>query len=304
MTRKATAKNINLLNLIGNTPLVEIKKLNPNPKVRIFAKLESYNPSGSVKDRIALAMIESAEKAGDLTKDRVIIEPTSGNTGISLAMISAFKGYRVKIVMPESMSIERRKILKAFGAELILVGKEDWREGAIKFTKQLVEKDPQLLMLNQFENQANPRVHYQTTGNEILKQLKGIRIDYFIAGIGTGGTITGTGKRLKEKFPEIKIIGVEPSIGEQIQGLKSLKEGYVPPVLSLKVVDKIKIVSEKQAIKFARLLAKKEGLFVGMSSGAAMAGVFDLAKKIKKGVIVTIFPDGGEKYLSTQVFST
>jgi cysteine synthase len=295
-------KTKNILDLIGNTPIVEIKNLNPNPKVRIFAKLEKFNPSGSIKDRIAWSMIESAEEKGVLNKKKIIIEPTSGNTGISLAMIAAVKGYKIKIVMPKSMSIERRKILKAFGADLILVKDEEWRDAAIRFTKDLLKKDSRLIMLNQYENPANPEIHYRTTGREILNQLKGIKIDYFVAGIGTGGTITGVAKRLKEKFPNLKVIGIEPKINGQIQGLKSPREGYIPPVLDFSLIDKRKIIADKTAVKFTHLLAKKEGIFVGISSGAVMACVYNLAKKIKKAVIVTIFPDGGERYLSTGIF--
>jgi len=288
----------NILDTIGNTPLVKIKKLNPNPRVNIFAKLEGFNPTGSVKDRIALAMIEDAEKSGILNKSKTIIEPTSGNTGIGLAMVANVKGYKVKIVMPESMSIERRQVIKTFGAELILVKEEDWRDAAIKFTKDLLQKERNLVMLNQFENKANVRIHYETTGKEIWKQMNGKKIDVFIAGIGTGGTITGAGKRLKEKNKKIKIIGVQPKIGETIQGLKNLKEGYTPPVLDLKIIDKIIEVDEKTTFKITHRLAREEGLFVGPSSGAAMYAAIRTAKELSKGNIVVILPDRGEKYLS------
>jgi cysteine synthase B len=300
----------NILDFIGNTPLVEIKKINPNPKVRIFAKLEGFNPTGSIKDRIALGMVEKAEKQGVLTKGKMIIEPTSGNTGISLAMIAALKGYKIKIVMPESMSVERRKIIKVLGAELILVKPEEWRDAAIKMTKSMVERDKNLVMMNQFENEENCSVHYRTTGKEILAQVKG-KIDFFVAGLGTGGTITGVGRRLREKYPNIRIIGVQPVLGSKIEGLKSIKEGYVPPVLapSLPCADHTKTliegimeVSQEEAFKAARQVASKEGIICGPSSGAAMFAIESIARKIKKGTIVTIFPDRGEKYLSTPLF--
>ncbi len=298
----------NVLKYIGKTPMVEIES--GNPKVKIFAKLEGFNPTGSTKDRIALAMVEKAERAGVLTKGKTIIEPTSGNTGIALAMVAAVKGYKIKIVMPESMSIERRKMIKAFGAELILVKPEEWRDAAIKMTKALVEKDKNLVMLNQFENQENCQAHYRTTGKEILEQVKG-RIDYFVGGIGTGGTITGIGKRIKEKFPKAVVIGVQPILGCKIEGLKSIKEGYVPPVLepslpcgnhAKSLIDAIVEVSDIDSFEMTRELAKKSGLLVGASSGALFFVARSIAKKMKKGTIVTIFPDRGEKYLSTAVF--
>jgi len=300
-----------ILDLIGNTPLVEIKKLNPNPNVRIFAKLEGNNPTGSIKDRIALAMIENAEKTGALTAGKTIIEPTSGNTGIAVAMVAAMKGYKVIIVMPEHMSIERRKMIKAYGAELILVKPEEWRDAAIKKVKAMVAADSNLVMLNQFENQENCDVHYRTTGKEIVEQVGG-EIDYFIAGVGTGGTITGISRRLREQWPQVRIIGIQPAQGDKIEGLKSIKDGYVPPILcpslpcadhSKSLIDIVIDVDSKGAFDMARALAQKEGLFVGASSGAAMAMAVTYAKKIDKGTIVTIFPDRGEKYLSTEMFN-
>ncbi|MCK4520443.1 cysteine synthase family protein [Candidatus Parcubacteria bacterium] len=278
-----------ILDFIGNTPLVKIGN--------IFAKLEGFNPTGSVKDRIALAMLVKAEKEGILTKGKTIIEPTSGNTGISLAMFGAIKGYKVKVVMPESMKIIKRAMIKVFGGEIILVKDKDWRDNAIKFTKGLAEKDKNLVMLNQYENEINVKVHYENTAKEILEQINNRSIDYFIAGIGTGGTITGIGKRLKEKYPNIKIIGIEPKKGSNIEGLKSLKEGYVPPILDLKVIDKIIEVEEKDALFWQKKLAKEYGIFVGISSGAAMFLSQKFAQKNPNGTIVTIFPDRGEKYL-------
>jgi cysteine synthase B len=289
---------MNILDTIGNTPLVKIQKLNPNPKVNIFAKLEGFNPTGSVKDRIALYMIKAAEKKGILNKEKTIIEPTSGNTGISLAMIGAIKGYKVKIVMPKTMSIERRKMIEFFGAELILVKEKEWRDGAIRFTKSLVKKNKNLVLLNQYENEANVRAHYETTGKEIIEQMGDKKIDVFVAGIGTGGTITGVGRRLKEKYPDIKIVGVFPRPKTKIQGLKSIEEGYIPPILDLKIIDEKIIVKDKDAFEMTKKLAKEEGIFVGLSSGAALFAALKIAKRLNSGNIVVIFPDRGEKYLS------
>jgi cysteine synthase B len=291
----------NILETIGNTPLVKIEKINPNPRVNIFAKLEGFNPTGSVKDRIALAMVKKAERDGLLTKGKIIIEPTSGNTGISLAMVGAVKGYKVKIVMPEIMSIERRKILKTFGAELILVKKEDWRDAAIKFTKELAKKDKNLVLLNQYENEANVIAHYETTGKEILDQLKEKKIDVFVAGIGTGGTIMGTGRKLREKYPGIEIIGDEPRVETEIEGLRSTEE-YCPPILNFKEINQRVIVEDKDAFLTTKEIIKKEGIFVGISSGAALYVAIQKAKEMILGNIVVIFPDRGEKYLSTRLF--
>jgi len=291
----------NILETIGNTPLVKIEKLNPNPRVNIFAKLEGFNPTGSVKDRIALAMVEKAERDGVLFKGKIILESTSGNTGISLAMVGAVKGYKVKIVMPEIMSIERQKILKAFGAELILVKKEDWRDAAIKFTKELAKKDKNLVLLNQYENEANVMAHYETTGKEILEQLKEKQIDIFVAGIGTGGTIMGVGRKLKEKYPNLKIIGVEPRVETEIEGLRSTEE-YLPPILNFKEIDQRIIIEDEDAFFTTKEIIKKEGIFVGISSGAALYVAIQKAKEMISGNIVVIFPDRGEKYLSTRLF--
>jgi len=241
-----------------------------------------------------------------------LIEPTSGNTGIALAMVAANKGYKLKIVMPESMSVERRKMIKALGAELILVKPEEWRDAAIKMTKKLVDADKKLVMLNQFENQENCSIHYRATGKEILDQMKG-RIDFFVAGLGTGGTITGIGKRLREKFPMIRIIGVQPKLGEKIEGLKSIREGYVPPVLApslpcadhtKSLIESIIEIGQEEAFAGARELAKKEGIVCGASSGAVMAAIKILASNNDKATIVTIFPDRGEKYLSTPMYES
>lgn len=292
---------MNVLNLIGNTPLVEIKKLNPNPKVKIFAKLEKFNPGGSVKDRIALYMIEAAEKSGKLTKDKIVLEPTSGNTGIGLTIVAAVKGYRIKIVMPESMSKERSKILKALGAELILTPAEEGMDGAILQAREMA-KDKRYFMPDQFRNPANVQAHYETTGPEIWKQTDG-KVTHFVAGLGTTGTLMGVSRRLKEYNPKIKIIGAEPHPSSKIQGLKNLDVKIVPGIFDASRLDDVIKVSDRDAFRVTRELAMNEGLFMGMSSGAAMWVAMKIAKQLESGTIVVLFPDGGEKYLNTNLFN-
>lgn len=292
----------NILGAIGNTPLVELVKLNKDPKVKILAKLEGNNPGGSVKDRPAYYMIKKAEESGELTKDKIILEPTSGNTGIALAMIGAAKGYKVKLVMPECVSKERQRILQALDAELVLTPGKERTDGAIKRAHQILEDEPdKYYMPNQFENENNVLAHYETTGPEVWGQTNG-EIDVFVAGIGTSGTLMGIAKYLKEKKPRIKIIGVEPVKGHAIQGLKNMKEAIVPKIYDPKILDEKVIVEDDQAFDVARCLATKEGLFVGMSSGAAVAGALKIAEKIGSGTIVTILPDRGDRYLSTTLF--
>jgi len=298
-----------ILDTIGFTPMVEIVKLNPNPDVRILAKIEGSNPTGSIKDRISLAMIEHAEKTGQLTKGKTIIEATSGNTGIGLAMVAAIKGYKAIIVMPESMSEERRKMIKTFGAELILVKPEMWRDGAVAMIKEMAAKDSKLVLLNQFDNEQNCLAHYRTTGREILKQVDG-PIDYFIAGLGTGGTITGIARRLREKNPDVRVVGIQPYLGEKIEGLRSVKSGRVPKILEPclpcrdhkgSLIDIVINIHEQDAYKTARRLAREEGTICG-SQFARAASRAKYARKMEKGTIVTVFPDRGEKYLSTSMF--
>lgn len=288
-----------VLSLIGNTPLIKIRKLVDENCATILAKLEMFNPSGSVKDRIVKYMVEKAEREGRITSG-TILEASSGNTGISLAMIGAVKGYKVVIVMPESMSVERRKIIKSFGAELILVSDEDWKNGkAIDFARELAEKNG-YFFLNQYENENNVWAHYETTGKEIIEQTGG-KIDVFVAGIGTGGTIVGVGKRLKEFNPNIKIVGVEVSRDSKIQGLRniSLESSYKPPILDFSVIDEIVVVRDEDALKIRERLIKEEGLFVGLSSGANMFVALEKAKELGRGkVVVTVFPDSGNRYLS------
>ena len=295
--------NKNILKLIGNTPLVKINKLNKNKKVELYAKLEGFNPGGSVKDRIGLSMIEAAEKSGELTKDKLILEPTSGNTGIGIALVSVVKGYKTLFTMPESVSMERRKILKALGAELLLTPKEKGTDGAIEkaYTMAREEKDKYVL-LDQFNNENNWKAHYNGTGEEIWKQTDG-KVTMFIAGMGTSGTLMGVSRKLKEHNPKVKIVGVEPILGHKIQGLKNMKEAYKPGIFDKKRLDDRIIVEDEPAYETARKLAKEEGIFVGMSSGAAMFVALQKAKELKEGLIVVLLPDGGEKYLSTPLFS-
>jgi len=295
----------NILDYIGNTPLVEIKKLNPFfPDVRIFAKIEGQNPGGSIKDRPALFMINEAEKSGKLTKEKTIIEATSGNTGIALAMIAALKGYKIKLFMPECVSLERRKILESYGAELVLTPAAENTDGAIIRAKKLLSEYPDLyFMPDQFSNPANPLSHYQTTGPEILKQING-EIDFLAVGLGSTGSLMGTSKFLKENIPTIQIVAIEPVKKHKIQGLKNMEESIVPSIFDPSIIDIHLYVNDEESFEYARLLSVKEGLFVGMSSGAALSGSIKLAEKVKKGNIVTIFPDRGDRYLSTNLFAS
>jgi len=293
----------NILQSIGNTPLVRINKLVTNEKVTVLAKIEGDNPTGSIKDRIALKMIEQAEKEGSLKKGKTIIEPTSGNTGIGLAMIGAVKGYAVEIVMSKAVSAERIKMIKAFGSKVTLTDAKLGTDGAIMKARELVKKNPRkYFMPDQFTNKYNKIAHYKTTAEEIWKQTGG-KIDYFVSAVGTSGTIMGVGQALKEKNPRIKIVEAHPVKGHYIQGLKNMEEAIVPKIYDPSKIDEKIMVETEAAYAMARQIVKKEGIFVGMSSGAAMYATVQLAKKIKSGTIVVIFPDRGEKYLSTALFS-
>jgi len=286
-----------IFELVGETPIVRINKMNPNPNVEIYAKLEGFNPMGSLKDRIALRMIERAEEEGKLTKDKMILEATSGNTGISVAWVAALKGYKCVIVMPEFVSIERRQILKALGAELVFVS----TEAELVEKAREIAKDPRYFMTNQFANEENWKAHYQTTGEEIWKQTNG-KITHFVAGIGTSGTLMGVAKKLKEHNRNVQIIGVQPSRpGNKQQGLLNLQE-FRPEIFSPDELDEMIMVEDEDAFKTARELFLKEGLFVGISSGSAMCGAVRKAKEIKDGLIVTLSGDHGFKYLSTNLF--
>jgi len=292
-----------ILNAIGNTPMVEIKRLNPNPSVKIFAKLEYMNPGGSIKDRPALAMIEDGEKSGALTHDKTVIEATSGNTGIGLAMVCAVKGYKLLLAMSEAVSMERRKILMARGAQIHLTPGHLGTDGAIEEVYRMVRENPDAyFMTDQFNNPANWKSHYNGTANEIISQTGG-KITCFIATMGTTGTLVGVARRLKEYDPGISVIGVEPYLGHKIQGLKNLKEAYRPEIFDKSVLDQKVNIDDEDAFEMTRRLAREEGLFVGMSSGAAMVIAAKQAETMDKGTIVTIFPDGGERYLSTSLFS-
>ncbi len=289
----------NILDLIGNTPLVKIQRLNPNPNLEIYVKLEKNNPSGSIKDRIALYMIEQAEKAGALTSGKTVIEPTSGNTGIGIALVCRAKGYDAVIVMPETMSMERRQMLIALGAKVLLSDGAKGMDGAEELAQEIAAKNPdKYFMPNQFANQANVLAHYETTAPEIWRDTDG-KVTHLVAGMGTTGTLMGISKRLKEYNPAVKIIGVQPEVGTAIQGLKDLKTQHIPPIWNPHLVDEIAYVNPKTADETARLLALQESLFVGPSTGAIFHVAMQKAKELKEGVIVCISPDGGEKYLST-----
>lgn len=292
-----------ILDCIGNTPLVRLEALSL-PGVDILAKLEGNNPGGSVKDRIALAMVRGAERAGRIKKGDTILEATSGNTGIGLAMVGAALGYRVVLVMPECVSMERRKILEAFGAELILSPGCEGTDGAIKLARRTMEGSPgNYFMPNQFDNPANVRAHYETTGKEIIDQTGG-RIDAFVAGMGTTGTLMGAGARLREHRETIRIVGVEPPLGHKIQGLKNMQESIVPRVYRPDFPDEIVRVDDETAFSTTRRLALEEGIFAGMSSGAAVAGAIEVAKRMQRGTVVVLLPDRGDRYLSTALFTS
>ena len=293
----------NILQTIGNTPLVKINKLNPNPEVSIYAKIEGNNPSGSIKDRIALKMIEQAEADGSLIKGKTIIEPTSGNTGIGLAMIGVVKGYDVEIVMSKAVSAERIKMIRSFGAKVTLTEAALGTDGAIMKARGLVSQNPEkYFMPDQFSNKYNKIAHYKTTSEEIWKQTNG-KIDFLVSAIGTSGTIMGVGKALRENNPRIKIVCAHPVKGHYIQGLKNMEEAIVPSIYEPAKVDETIMVETEVAFEMARQIIRQEGIFVGMSSGAAMYAAREVAIRIKSGVIVVIFPDRGEKYLTTDLFN-
>lgn len=292
----------NILETIGNTPLVRINRLNPNKNVSICAKIEGFNPTGSIKDRIALKMIEQAEAEDNLVKGKTIIEPTSGNTGIALAMIGTVKGYDVEIIMSEAVSIERRTMIKALGAKVILTDAKSGTDGAIMKARELIKSDPdKYFMPDQFSNTYNKMAHYKTTGEEIWKQSNG-KIDYFVSAIGTSGTIMGVGKALKENNPKIRVVCAHPVKGHYIQGLKNMEEAIVPSIYDPAMIDETIMVETEDAYEMTRQIIKQEGIFVGMSSGAAMYAAIEMAKKIASGNIIVILPDRGEKYLSTNLF--
>ena len=295
---------MSILDCIGNTPLARLDRINPNPKVRIFAKLEGNNPGGSVKDRIAWYMVKTAEAEGKLAQGSTILEATSGNTGIGLAMVGTAKGYKVKLVMPECVSLERRKVLEAFGAELVLSPGNEGTDGAIRLAHKIYDEHRQgTFMPNQFDNPANVRAHYETTGREVYEQTGG-EVNVFVAGMGTTGTLMGAGRRLKEFNGSITVLGVEPNLGHKIQGLKNMTEAIVPKIFDPRALDEKWNVQDDDAFNTTRRLALEEGLFVGMSSGAAMWAAIRKAKEMKDGTLVVILPDRGDRYLSTALFTS
>ena len=300
MVTKLTHRGI--LATIGNTPIVELQNMSPKEGVRIFAKLEGQNPTGSVKDRIALKMIDRAEANGELSPSRTILEPTSGNTGISLSMISRLKGYKVTVVMPENVSVERVQLLEAYGAEIIHSDGSRGTNGSIEMAHDLMEKNPHdYLMLYQYGNPANPGVHYETTGQEILDALP--EVDMFVAGLGTGGTLMGVARRLKEHNSQIKIVAVAPEPDDFISGLRSLEEGFIPPILDLTMLDSRMMVSSFDAFRTTKELLHQEGIFAGISSGSVLYGALRQAERMDQGAIVCLLADGGWKYLSTSLWT-
>ena len=291
-----------ILSIIGNTPIVELQNMVPKAGVRLFAKLEGQNPTGSLKDRIALKMIEQAEQDGEISSSRTILEPTSGNTGISLAMIGRVKGYKVKVVMPENVSSERPQLLHAYGADIVFSDGAKGTNGAISVAQEMVQKAPHdYFMLYQYGNSANPDAHYETTGQEIVEALP--EVDMFVAGLGTGGTLMGVGRRLKEQNPDVKIVAVAPETDDFISGLRSLEEGFIPPILDLSLLDARMLVSSAQAFRATRELLHKEGIFAGISSGSVVYGAVKQAGRLEHGNIVCLLADGGWKYLSTSLWT-
>ena len=291
-----------ILEAIGNTPMVKINRLNPNPAVPMYAKLEGFNPTGSIKDRIALKMIEQAEEEGTLTKDKIIIEATSGNTGIGLTMIGVVKGYRVQIVMSSAVSIERQRMIKAFGGEIILTDPTKGTDGAIIETRRLLALNPEKYFNpNQFSNQYNKLAHYSTTAEEIWQQTEG-KVTHMVSSLGTSGTLMGVGMRLRERNPNIQIIEAQPVKGHYIQGLKSMEEAIVPAIYDKTKIDESILIDTEEAFEMARQLVLQEGIFIGMSSGAAMIAARTIVEKLTSGLVVVILPDRGEKYLSTSLF--
>ncbi len=299
------ASYASIVDLIGNTPIIEVSELSPNQDVKIYAKLEGQNPAGSVKDRIAKAMILSAEREGKLTSGSVILEPSSGNTGIALAMISSIRGYHLKIVLPDNVSIERRQLLEVWGAEIISSPGSEGSNGAVRRAQQLAEENPDWVFLYQYGNEANPEIHYTTTGPEIFQDVPDI--SHFIAGLGTSGTLMGVGRFLKEQNPNIQILAVEPPAGENVEGLRSLEDGFIPPVFEnwngMNLLDGKRIIRPIESLECTRKLAQMSGIFAGISSGAALAGALRVAEQIEQGSIVFIVCDGGWKYLSTEAWT-
>jgi cysteine synthase len=299
--RPCGGKYGDIVEAIGNTPLVELKRLSPKPGVRIYAKLESHNPTGSVKDRVARAMIERAEEEGQIGPGQTILEPTSGNTGISLAMICSRKGYPLKVVMPDNVTRERTQLLQMYGAEIVYSPGEQGSNGAVAMALDLAQSDPTYYMPYQYGNQANPDAHYHGTAVEILEELDDVTA--FVGGLGTGGTLMGNARRLKEEDPDTLIVAAEPLQGENVQGLRSLEDGYIPPIIDLSLLDRKIFVSNRDAVVWTKKLLDEEGMFVGVSSGAIASIAVRVAAEIDEGNVVFVAPDDGWKYLSSGVYT-
>jgi cysteine synthase len=297
----ASTTGQNLLQLIGDTPLVELARFSPKEGVRLYAKLEGANPTGSIKDRIALAMIEAAEASGELQPGRELLEPTSGNTGISLALVAKLKGYPLTCVMPENATEERRRLLGIYGARIVESPAAEGSNGAVRLALELAERNPELFMPFQYANEANPRAHYEGTGAEIAEALD--RVDVLVAGLGTGGTLMGAGERLRESFPDVVVAAAEPLPGDPVMGLRSLEDGYVPPILDVSKLDRKLLVSNAESLAGVRALVDQEGVFAGLSSGAVVHVATRLAAELETGVVVCILADGGWKYLSADFWS-
>jgi cysteine synthase/molybdopterin converting factor small subunit len=295
-TREPRGAAENLLSLVGNTPLVELPRITPNPAVRIYAKLEGQNPSGSIKDRVAKSMIEAAEASGDLQPGRHLLEPTSGNTGIALALVAKLKGYPLTCVMPANATEERRRLLRLYGAEIVESPGDEGSNGAVRLALELAESDPRYFMPFQYGNEANPRAHYEGTGAEIAEALD--RVDLLVAGLGTGGTLMGTGERLRESFPDVVVAAAEPLPGDPVMGLRSLADGYVPPILDVTKLDRKVLVSNAESVAALRALLDREGIFGGVSAGAVIHVARKLAEELDEGVVVTVLADAGWKYIS------
>jgi cysteine synthase B len=291
------------LTAVGNTPLVELPRMTPNPDVRIFAKLEEQNPTGSIKDRVALSMVEAAEATGELEPGRRILEPTSGNTGIALAMIGTVKGYPVTAVMPESATPERVELLRMYGAEIVFSPGPLGSNGAVAMARSMAERDPSVFMPFQYANEANPAAHYCGTALEILEQVPDGQVDAFVAGLGTGGTLMGCSRRLREANPDVMIVAAEPLQGDPVMGLRSLEDGYTPPILDIAELDRKVLVSNGEAVGTLRRLLALEGVFAGISAGAALAVARRVAGEMESGNLVVVFADGGSKYLSAGVYT-
>jgi [CysO sulfur-carrier protein]-thiocarboxylate-dependent cysteine synthase len=291
-----------LLDLVGKTPLVELTRLGPRSSVRLYAKLEGQNPTGSIKDRVAKAMIEAAEESGELEPGRELLEPTSGNTGISLALVAKLKGYRLTCVMPANATEERRKLLRLYGAKIVESPAEEGSNGAVRLALELAEREPRYFMPFQYANEANPRAHYEGTGAEIVEALE--RVDVLVAGLGTGGTLMGTGARLREAFPDVVVAAAEPTPGDLVMGLRSLDDGYVPPILDVSKLDRKVLVSNADSVRAVHRLLDEEGIFAGVSAGAVVHVAQKLAAELEEGVVVCVLADAGWKYLSADFWES